>query len=407
MSTKTLVAFAGLAVLVAVGCGQKDAPDADSSTGGSNAGSAGSSATGGSAGTGTGGAGNGPAITTAPPDWVRPADCGGIGDRCESLVGCGPLSVCQLEGYVCIPKLAEGATMLPGKTAEHPYCAAYTCMTFEEASCFCTGAAGTSTPSCSSPGALAGLCTGFDGSCATRACCDALTCVDLGTSKVCKQGCTTATDCASGCCTDLYDTGVLVCAELDACTNPCKRRAEACTPGSSTTPNDCCRGSCVESTNPEYAGCRPNCTTSAQCDTGCCVPFSNSTSGFCAAAQFCSCGAEAAACGPNSPACCEGTTCAGQSGTDIFTCRRVCTTAADCPGTQCRALSDNSASVCDAACSPLNTACGPDSLNCCAGMTCAGSEANGFTCRKSCNVPSDCPSGVCEILSDGAGICIE
>jgi len=69
--------------------------------------------------------------------------------------------------------------------------------------------------------------------------------------------------------------------------------------------------------------------------------------------------------------------------------------------------SDNSASVCDAACSALNAACGTDSLNCCAGMTCAGSETDGYTCRKSCDDPSDCPSGICQTLSDGSGICIE
>jgi hypothetical protein len=40
-------------------------------------------------------------------------------------------------------------------------------------------------------------------------------------------------------------------------------------------------------------------------------------------------------------------------------------------------------------------------------MTCAGSEANGFTCRKSCDDPSDCPSGICQTLSDGSGICVE
>jgi hypothetical protein len=411
MTFKTFLAtvMAGLAIVASTGCEEKSS-DSDSddgnATGGTGKGGKGGSA--GSGGAGLAGSGAGPAITTAPPAWVRPADCGGIGDLCADLSGCGALSVCQLEGYVCIPALEPGATSLPGRTAETPYCAAYTCMTFDEASCFCTGEAGANYPSCSSPSALAGICVGPDASCATRACCDGLTCLNNGSYDVCKQGCTTAADCSTGCCTDVYDTGVLTCAELDACTNPCKREGEACTPGTSTTPNDCCRGSCVESENPDYAGCRPTCTTNDQCDTGCCVPFSNTNSGFCAAALYCSCGAQGASCGElMDPLCCDGTTCAGQTA-ETASCRKLCTSDADCGGTVCRPLSDNSASICDETCAMLDAACGPGNPNCCSGMTCAGSEAGGYTCFVSCDDPSDCPTGECVILSDGvSGICQE
>jgi hypothetical protein len=56
----------------------------------------------------------------------------------------------------------------------------------------------------------------------------------------------------------------------------------------------------------------------------------------------------------------------------------------------------------------LGGACGPELLDCCAGATCAGNEADGYTCFQSCDDPSDCPSGYCEILSDGmTGICRE
>src|SRR6187399_3354242 len=132
-------------------CGKNSSDDDDSGgssgthagagagTGGSSAGKGGSAGSGGSAqaGTsGTGGGSTGPAITSAPPSWMPPADCGGIGDTCPNgLAGCSTKSTCQLEGYVCIPRLPTGATTLPGRTAETPYCAAYTCMTFEEASC--------------------------------------------------------------------------------------------------------------------------------------------------------------------------------------------------------------------------------------------------------------------------------
>jgi hypothetical protein len=41
-------------------------------------------------------------------------------------------------------------------------------------------------------------------------------------------------------------------------------------------------------------------------------------------------------------------------------------------------------------------------------MTCAGNDTDGFTCFRSCTVPTDCPTGYCDILSDGmTGICRE
>lgn len=409
--------------VVVASCGQKAAEgDRAASSGGTVAGGAagsGGTAAGAAAGQGGSGAGtvgggsssgsggSGPVITSAPPAWERPADCGGIGDRCQGLIGCGSLSSCQLDGNVCIPEPPEGSVLLPSRSPERPYCAAYTCMTFDEASCFCTGEAGKTVANCSSPGALAGLCTGLDGSCADRACCDGLTCVNLGSSRICKQPCSDASDCESGCCTDRYDTGDLVCAELEACMNPCKKRGEACTPGTSTSATDCCRGACVESENPAFAGCRPTCTKNEHCDTGCCVPFASGKSGFCASAEYCSCLAEGTSCGQNLPNCCDGTLCAGTS-VDTLTCRRRCTTDADCPGTKCLPFADGSARVCDTACSSLGEPCGSSGgLNCCAGMTCAGSEENGYTCRRSCSGPSDCPSGNCQLFPERGGICVE
>src|SRR6187399_1252850 len=182
MKSTSLAVIVLLASAGAWACG-KNASD-DDSGGGANAG-AGAGGTGGTSGAGRAGSGaaqagasgkagaatTGPAITSAPPAWLPPADCGGIGDTCPNgLAGCSTRSSCQLEGYVCIPRLEPGATALPSRTAETPYCAAYTCMTFEEASCFCTGAAGKVTPSCSSPSALAGLCVGKDSSCESKAC---------------------------------------------------------------------------------------------------------------------------------------------------------------------------------------------------------------------------------------------
>ena len=332
--------------LLSVGaCGDDSSSDDGDGAAGSAAGSGGSSAgrggRGGTSGRGSGGSSGapivGPAISSAPPAWVRPDDCGGIGNLCPNLSGCGDRSTCQLEGNVCIPALEPGATSLPAKSAERPYCASYTCMTFEEASCFCTGDAGDANPSCSSPAALAGLCMGQGRSCTDMPCCDELACVDFGTggAKVCEQACTTGADCETGCCTDLRDTGDLICAEQEACDNPCKKRGEACTQGSMTMPNDCCRGACVESDNPDFAGCRPRCTTDADCpDTGCCTLFTNSTNGFCADAIYCTCGEAGAACGQQGQAlCCEGLHCVGNE--QMRTCSPECTGPADCPNNCC------------------------------------------------------------------------
>src|SRR5207344_783320 len=108
----------------------KNASDDDDSGGSSSthagAGGGAGAATGGAGGrasqagaSGTAGAATGPAITSAPAAWMPPADCGGIGDTCPNgLAGCSTKSTCQLEGYVCIPSVAPGATALPSRTAE-------------------------------------------------------------------------------------------------------------------------------------------------------------------------------------------------------------------------------------------------------------------------------------------------
>jgi hypothetical protein len=347
------IATLGLLAAIAGGCSKKETPSENSagSASGGSAGNGGANAGGNSAG---GSAGkspgiSGPAITEAPPAWVRPADCHGIGNLCPNLAGCEMGSVCQLEGNVCIPAYDPNAGMLPSKSMERPYCAAYTCMTFEEASCFCTGEAGESDSRCESPAALAGLCQAEGWSCgADKTCCDGTMCVTRSKdASGCEKPCETEADCESGCCTDRWDTGIKICAEMDACTNPCKKRGEACMQGSETTPNNCCRGSCLESDDPDVAGCRPTCDTAADCpETGCCMPFSNVDYGYCAEPIYCSCLALGDTCGPEQPVgCCDGTRCAGNPD-DGFTCRQECTQNTDCPSSCCRPISDGSYSIC-------------------------------------------------------------
>jgi hypothetical protein len=219
-------------------------------------------------------------------------------------------------------------------------------MTFEQASCFCTGEAGSMYPDCSSPSALAGLCGGEGRTCdATLPCCSGLGCTSNGSYGTCKVPCATGSDCPSGCCTDLYDTGSLICADADACANPCKKRGDAtCDPGSATMANDCCRGTCVQADNPDFAGCRPLCETNADCDTGCCAPFSNG-GGFCADALYCTCNPVGGVCGDGNPGCCDGADCASFDGT-TFACYQSCTQASDCATACCVPFEDGTGAIC-------------------------------------------------------------
>jgi hypothetical protein len=352
----------GLVFFGASGCSKSSDPPSSASI----AGSGGTTATmGGSAGTGgTGGAGaagkpaTGPAITTAPDAWSPPADCGGVGDTCpEGIFGCtSPTSSCQLEGYVCIPAF-DAKKGLPGRTAETPYCAAYTCMTFEQASCFCTGEAGKTDSRCASPAALAGLCGSEATSCDADAdCCGGFACLpnEYYAGKSCQKTCATHEECGSGCCTDALDTGTKICARASKCETACKKDGEQdCTQNDPNKPTLCCRGSCVQSENPNHAGCRRLCTKNEDCyESGCCTPFSNSTEGFCVDAKFCSCGAAGAACGgDDNPQCCGDTTCLSFNDSPTFTCYQNCTSDGECPSGRCVTLSDGVRKVCGPAAS--------------------------------------------------------
>lgn len=363
--TISAIGAAVLAVGVLFGVGacskSSDSPGNSSLAGSAGSGGGAPSATGGSSSGGTAGSAaagkpsTGPAISMAPAAWAPPADCGGVGDTCpEGIFGCtSPTSSCQLEGYVCIPAF-DAKQGLPGRTAETPYCAAYTCMTFEQASCFCSGDAGKTDSRCVSPSALAGLC-GTDGSSCDTAtateCCDGFACLPQAyyPQKSCRQTCASNEDCSSGCCTDALDTGTKICAPADKCQTACKKQGEQdCSLNDPTKPTLCCRGTCVNSESPHQAGCRPRCTKNEDCfETGCCEPFSDSTEGFCVDAKFCSCGMAGAACsGFDNPPCCSDTTCLTFDAGTEFSCFQNCASDADCPGSCCIPLTSSDGKVC-------------------------------------------------------------
>jgi hypothetical protein len=268
-----------------------------------------------------------PPITSAPPAWERPADCGGIGDTCpEGIFGCSTKSMCQLEGYVCVP-------VTPKTTESRPYCMAYTCMNFEEASCFCTGAAAKQSPRCADgPAAVAGLCVGTGALCESKACCNGLTCLTSASgAPLCQRVCQTGADCPSGCCFDKDETGQTICSDASLCATPCAKMASSCTKSS-----ECCTGLCVADTPvADWVGCRRPCNKSSDCSTGCCTMFAGGTSGFCTDARWCGCGASGAVCGSTSPACCGDQECSHFSADTTSLCRPRCKTTSECPVGTC------------------------------------------------------------------------
>lgn len=267
-----------------------------------------------------------PPITTAPPAWVRPADCGSIGDTCPNgIFDCSSKSMCQLEGYVCVP-------LAPKTSDPRPYCMAYSCMSFEEASCFCTGAAAKQYPKCADgPGAVVGLCAATGASCASKACCDGLTCMP-GTA-ICQRPCSTNADCPSGCCFDEDNNGKAVCADTSLCTSSCGKVGASCTNSA-----ECCTGLCNGSTTvSDWIGCRRPCTTNNDCSTGCCEMYTSGNSGFCADARWCGCGTTGTACGSTSPPCCSDQACSQLGSDTSFVCHPQCKSSADCAVGTCSA----------------------------------------------------------------------
>jgi hypothetical protein len=265
----------GVAGLSALGCNgdSKNAPppvvsDAAPAEAGpiGDAGTGGGTATDGAGGEGGGGGctTSGSAIASAPAQWARPADCGGVGNLCSD--GCGGGSECQLVGNVCVP--LAGPQGFANDCPETPYCLAYGCMTYDQASCFCTGDAGAQYSSCAcGPAAVAGLCAGEGASCATTACCkcQGLQCVtDTVSGTVCRSPCTKNEDCTStGCC----DTTAGFCHDALYCN--CVDAGASCG-GSGPA---CCPGATCLSFNEDGGGpyaCYPDCTKQSDCATGTC-----------------------------------------------------------------------------------------------------------------------------------------
>jgi len=262
-----------------------------------------------------------PLPTHVPAQWMRPPDCHGVGNSCDD--GCLG-SACQLDGNVCINFAEVGKS----QTAMAPYCLAYACMTYEEASCFCTGSVAASSAVCKAgPAAVLGLCAAEEGSCASTPCCDGLTCVKVpNAGSFCYRACKNNGDCDTGCCTDRKDTGTLECAPAAACQHPCAKQGATFAEAS-----DCCNGLCnATSMEAGFLGCRLPCAADGDCASGCCQLYSGADFGFCADAHYCACGR-----GAGGKGCAPGTTCATTDNPDAPACLTDCKLPGDCASGCC------------------------------------------------------------------------
>jgi hypothetical protein len=267
------------AAAIAAGCSSKE-PTSNPVTGaagqgGSAVSSAGTSSVGGAV-AGSGGACASPAAAAVPDAWVRPAQCNGVGNLCSE--GCQG-AACQLIGDVCIPFKQIGASA----DACTPYCLAFACMSFDDASCFCTGSAAAQAPACAcGPKAVAGVCAAEGASCASTPCCDCmgLTCTtDAVSGSVCRQACSKDADCVTGCC----NTTSGRCQDALYCN--CAAVAATCAGDKPCCPGSSCLTFSESTDNPPYS-CFDDCKTQTDCATGCCsLPIPGLDHGACGPCQ--------------------------------------------------------------------------------------------------------------------------
>lgn len=118
-------------------------------------------------------------------------------------------------------------------------------------------------------------------------CCEGFACAvfDPETSA-CKPVCERNTDCQSGCCVPLGNTGVSVCLDEIYCRSAtCHGAEEAC-----SVDQACCDGlvCVISSATPTTGSCKTACKSNQDCPTGCCALLGKDTPGACLDKSYCS-----------------------------------------------------------------------------------------------------------------------
>ena len=122
-----------------------------------------------------------------------------------------------------------------------------------------------------------------------NACCSGICSADTSDPtqpSYCAASCTTGAECESGCCAPLQGSSQMSCAGVGFCANTCKAPGDSC-----TATEDCCLDNGISQQCVGVTGgattCASECTTDADCVSGCCALLTNLGVSVCAAVQFC------------------------------------------------------------------------------------------------------------------------
>ena len=136
------------------------------------------------------------------------------------------------------------------------------------------------TPSCLADSVV---CTSTPNACCSGFCISSAS--DPSEPAICSAACTTGSECESGCCAPI-NSNQSVCSGIGFCANTCKAPGDSC-----TLPEDCCTDNGVPQQCVGVTGgastCASECTSNADCVSGCCTPLTNLGVSVCAAVQFC------------------------------------------------------------------------------------------------------------------------
>lgn len=224
--------------------------------------------------------------------------CTGLGQTCGVKIECPGKLACA--GANCMPAVdnktvfACGDASCPG---EAPVCVLGICLTVDQLACVCAEPDAQNVYSnCKSLLPQGGpVCTPEDGLCdgSPTSCCDGLSCLrgEDATKRqalgLCKVPCKSDKGCkATECCTSADGIAGSFCANRDACRSECRSDIRAECDGDL---KPCCKGliCAMSPSDPSLNGCQVGCREDDQCDSGCCILFSDQESGVCAPKDRC------------------------------------------------------------------------------------------------------------------------
>jgi hypothetical protein len=119
-------------------------------------------------------------------------------------------------------------------------------------------------------------------------CCAGLACAVFDTTpptSACKPICTQHSECSTGCCAELGDSGITVCLAQSFCPEIfCRTEDESC-----LGENPCCKDlvCAVFSTTPQTSACKPICERHEDCATGCCASLGTDSPSACLDKIYC------------------------------------------------------------------------------------------------------------------------